>query len=243
MLKITADEVNFLVHQYLEETGYKHTAFTFRYESNIEKSPINDLHVPPSMLLMYLEKALLLLQMETHLDKDDEVILCNQPFTLLNPHICAFKQVPIEKARPTHDDDFKRASTIPAPFTNPIRPEIQQHPPPTPDSQLFKPITTIMPSGVQQNVMSVTSHVNSQDGLVHTSMAGNVQAEVHQQMQIDTPRMEEKSTPIVNKPKEPEKIDPPAIPPQLKREPIIEEEKQSKHAVPVIMQGKKNAYC
>ena len=97
MLKITADEVNFLIHQYLEETGYKHTAFSFRHESNIDKSALNDSHIPPTMLLMYLEKALLMLQMETHLDKDDEVILCNQPFSLLSPHICNYSRSNIEQ--------------------------------------------------------------------------------------------------------------------------------------------------
>lgn len=100
MLKITAEEVNFLVHQYLEETGYKHTAFTFRHESGIDKSALNSDHtIPPSMLLMYLEKALLMLQMETHLDKDEEVIPCNHPFTLLTPHICGYSKPTMEKSQ------------------------------------------------------------------------------------------------------------------------------------------------
>jgi transducin (beta)-like 1 len=88
MLKIIANDINFLIYQYLEETGYKHTAFTFHQESRIPEDILNNTSIPPGMLLMYLEKALLLLQMETHLDKDEEVITCNQPFTLLNPHVC-----------------------------------------------------------------------------------------------------------------------------------------------------------
>jgi len=88
MLKIAVNEINFLIYQYLEEMGYKHTAFTFHQESRVPENILNNTNIPPGMLLMYLEKALLLLQMETHLDKDEDEITCNQPFTLLTLHEC-----------------------------------------------------------------------------------------------------------------------------------------------------------
>ena len=96
---IAGEEVNFLIYQYLEETGYKHTAFMFDCETRISRSSCQDRHIPPGMLLMYLEKALLLLQMEMHLDKDEEFVVCNQPFSLLNPHRCAYKSRPAAQAR------------------------------------------------------------------------------------------------------------------------------------------------
>jgi len=149
MLKITAEEVNFLVHQYLEETGYKHTAFTFRFESNIEKSSLNDSHVPPSMLLMYLEKALLMLQMETHLDKDDEVILCNQPFTLLSPHICGYSKTTIEKTHMAPDDPSKRAPNPLAFQGPPLRLEMHPYLVPTQtDTQSSKPSVNLAPQTI-----------------------------------------------------------------------------------------------
>ncbi len=120
MLKITAEEVNFLVHQYLEETGYKHTAFTFRYESGIDKSALNDAHIPPSMLLMYLEKALLMLQMETHLDKDEEVVPCNHPFTLLTPHVCGYTKPSIEKPQIAQHEDPLRRPQVAQLLQNPV---------------------------------------------------------------------------------------------------------------------------
>lgn len=95
MLKITAEEVNFLICQYLDEAGYKHSAFTFRQESKLPEDSFSSSNIPPGMLLMYLEKALLLLQMETHLDLDEDVIVCNQPFTLLSPHICGYPRANI----------------------------------------------------------------------------------------------------------------------------------------------------
>lgn len=110
MLKITAEEVNFLVYQYLQESDYKHTAFAFQFESNVHKSSYNESQLPSGMLLMFLEKALLLLEMETHLDKDDELIVCNQPFTLLNPHICSYKSISIDPEKTPLEDPTKKLS-------------------------------------------------------------------------------------------------------------------------------------
>jgi transducin (beta)-like 1 len=108
MLKITAEEVNFLVFRYLEENGYKHSAFAFKFESNLHKSCYNEAQVAPGKLLMFLEKGLLLLLMETHISKDEEdLILCNQSFSLLNPHICPNKNFLSNKT--AMDDNAKRA--------------------------------------------------------------------------------------------------------------------------------------
>ena len=67
MLKITGEEVNFLIYQYMEESGYKHSAFTFQNEASLGGSQYDRYQLAPGMLLLFLEKALLLLQMETHL--------------------------------------------------------------------------------------------------------------------------------------------------------------------------------
>ena len=170
MLKITADEVNFLVYQYLEETGFKHTAFTFRHESTIDKSALNDSHIPPSMLLMYLEKALLMLQMETHLDKDDEVILCNQPFTLLSPHSCGYTRTNIDRS---HDDPAKRPipPQIPMHIAPESLPKMNQIPPPVP-AQL-------------QSSMPVSAPGMHPQGGVRAAEP------IQDKMQIDTPKLRE----------------------------------------------------
>lgn len=110
MLKITAEDVNFLVNQYLEETGFKHTAFTFRTEAKISESVLNKPNIPPGLLLMYLEKGLLLLQMETHLDKDDEMITCGQPMTLIAPHVCGCTRTNTNQVQ---DDPLRQMEDVP----------------------------------------------------------------------------------------------------------------------------------
>lgn len=40
------------------------------------------------MLIVFLEKALTLIHMETHLDDNEDIKVCKQPYTLLSPHTC-----------------------------------------------------------------------------------------------------------------------------------------------------------
>ncbi len=214
MLKITAEEVNFLVHQYLEETGYKHTAFTFRHESNIDKSPLNEAHIPPSMLLMYLEKALLMLQMETHLDKDDEVILCNQPFTLLSPHVCGYSRTTIDRS---HDEPAKRTLPVQIPMQVPMHGSTLSEP--LPKVTIAIP-PSVQPQPVHASVPQPQSSMPIQTAPV-TLPQGTAQPD---RMQIDTPKL------VKDEPKVPK--DPPAPP---KESGGMEEEKHAAKPVKPIV--------
>ena len=53
---------------YLSFLGYSHAAFTLKNETNISDGKYNQYQIGPGMLILYLEKALLLMQMETHLN-------------------------------------------------------------------------------------------------------------------------------------------------------------------------------
>lgn len=48
----------------------------------------NNFHIPAGMLIVFLEKALTLIHIETHVN-DDELSPCTEPFTLLSPHHCS----------------------------------------------------------------------------------------------------------------------------------------------------------
>jgi len=41
------------------------------------------------MLIVFLEKALTLIHIETHYREGDDMVVCNEPFSLLNPHHCS----------------------------------------------------------------------------------------------------------------------------------------------------------
>lgn len=80
MLKITAEEVNFILYQYLHESGkccppyllifigFQHSAFVFAQEANMHENKYNQYRIPSGLLVVFLEKALTLIHMEVHLD-------------------------------------------------------------------------------------------------------------------------------------------------------------------------------
>eukprot|EP00742_Colponemidia_sp_Colp-10_P002767 GILJ01002957.1.p1 GENE.GILJ01002957.1~~GILJ01002957.1.p1 ORF type:complete len:498 (+),score=66.24 GILJ01002957.1:214-1707(+) len=91
-MSITSDEVNFLVYRYLLESGFRHAAYTFGYESLIAKSNIKAADVPPGALVSFLQKGLQYIEIEAHLADSGKEIHCDQPFTLLTPHTCRLKE-------------------------------------------------------------------------------------------------------------------------------------------------------
>lgn len=72
-MSITADEVNFLVFRYLQESGFHHSAYSFGYESMIHKSNINGGDVPPGALISFIQKGLQYLELEANLNDDGTV--------------------------------------------------------------------------------------------------------------------------------------------------------------------------
>ena len=82
MLKITAEEVNFIIYQYLNESGtsvlvsifnikiiigFQHSAYAFSQEAQMHENKYHNYRIPAGLLIVFLEKALTLIHMETHL--------------------------------------------------------------------------------------------------------------------------------------------------------------------------------
>jgi len=64
-LSVTAEEVNFLVYRYLQESGFAHSAFSFAHESLVGRTrPRNSSSIPPGALVMFLQKGLQYIGME-----------------------------------------------------------------------------------------------------------------------------------------------------------------------------------
>ncbi|ETV95279.1 hypothetical protein H310_11180 [Aphanomyces invadans] len=91
-MAITSDEVNFLVYRYLQESGFSHAAFTFAYESQLAKSSVISTEVPPGALISFIQKGLLYVGIEAHVNEDGTERECEADITLLNPHICRVAQ-------------------------------------------------------------------------------------------------------------------------------------------------------
>ena len=64
-LSVTAEEINFLVYRYLQESGFAHSAFLFAHESLVGRTrPRNSSSIPPGALVMFLQKGLQYVGME-----------------------------------------------------------------------------------------------------------------------------------------------------------------------------------
>jgi hypothetical protein len=53
----------------------------------MKENRFKSFHIPAGMLIIFLEKALTLIHIETHIG-DEELSQCVEPFTLLTPHHC-----------------------------------------------------------------------------------------------------------------------------------------------------------
>ncbi len=89
--RCAATEINLLIYRYLSESGFAHSAFTFAHESLVARSVVSDAEVPPGALIAFLQKGLQYVEIETHLQEDGSERACDEPFTMLAPHVCRLK--------------------------------------------------------------------------------------------------------------------------------------------------------
>ncbi|KAL7615275.1 hypothetical protein Lser_V15G07465 [Lactuca serriola] len=103
MSSITAAELNYIVHRYLTESGFKHTAFNFGFEAAINKSTIDGTKVPRGALVTIVQKGIRYLEMEANLnDNDTEVdedFSFIQPFDLITKNVNQLRQIVQERRK------------------------------------------------------------------------------------------------------------------------------------------------
>ena len=68
-MSISSDEVNYLVYRYLQESGFTHAAYTFGYESYIQKTSIAGTDLPPGALISFIQKGLQYLELEANINE------------------------------------------------------------------------------------------------------------------------------------------------------------------------------
>ena len=73
-MSLTSDELNNHVYRYLLESGYTHTAFSFANESLVTKANINGADVPPGSLISFVQKGMMYVEIEQHIDDNGEEI-------------------------------------------------------------------------------------------------------------------------------------------------------------------------
>ncbi|PFH52342.1 hypothetical protein AMATHDRAFT_57411 [Amanita thiersii Skay4041] len=88
-IRITADEINCLVYAFLLDSGFTHSAFTLRAESQLDRSPLFHKHIVRGQLVELLCKALLYLEVEHHWRNSQVTLNCTAEFSLLDSHQCS----------------------------------------------------------------------------------------------------------------------------------------------------------
>ncbi|KAF9581707.1 Transducin (beta)-like 1 X-linked receptor 1 [Lunasporangiospora selenospora] len=103
-MSVTSEEINYLIFRYLQESGFVHTGFAFQNESHIHKSEYRNANVLPGALVNILQKGLLYIDLELHVNEDGTERECTGPVSLIGAHRCD-KQ----PKKPKREDDIGRS--------------------------------------------------------------------------------------------------------------------------------------
>ncbi|KAJ1927436.1 hypothetical protein IWQ60_002943 [Tieghemiomyces parasiticus] len=125
-MSISSEEVNYLVLRYLRESGFKHAAFSFQYESQLDQDAFQDQPVKPGALLSVLQRGLQYLSLEAHLNDDGTVRPCSAEFRLLGDHVC--EAGPVKKRNGRQGSDGRVPSPIPSVPVRSRREEARREP-------------------------------------------------------------------------------------------------------------------
>ncbi|KAE8212075.1 hypothetical protein CF327_g4243 [Tilletia walkeri] len=98
----SSSEINLLVYHYLKESGFYHSCFSLRHEGRLDDEPLSrEAIVEPGQLVRILQKGLLFLAVEAHVNEDGSEKPCSAPFRLVGPpHVCDGVQRPQIAKRP-----------------------------------------------------------------------------------------------------------------------------------------------
>ena len=75
-MSITSDELNYLIHRYLQESGFTHSAFAFGNEACVNQSYLNSTPslVPPGALISIAQKGLQFVEAEMSITADGKLL-------------------------------------------------------------------------------------------------------------------------------------------------------------------------
>jgi transducin (beta)-like 1 len=99
----TASQVNLLIYHYLKESGFHHACFSLRHEARLDEDPLSkEAVIEAGQLVKYLQKGLLYMTVEAHVNSDGTEKPCSAPFSLIGPpHICDGVPRPIPSKEPS----------------------------------------------------------------------------------------------------------------------------------------------
>ncbi|KAL9934094.1 hypothetical protein V8E36_007176 [Tilletia maclaganii] len=119
----SASEINLLIYHYLKESGFYHACFSLRHESRLDDEPLSrEAIIEPGQLVRILQKGLLFLAVEAHINEDGTEKPCSAPFHLIGPpHVCDGQPRPAVAKRPRRLTPTPSPPPQPAPQSAPLQ--------------------------------------------------------------------------------------------------------------------------
>ncbi|KAF5356571.1 hypothetical protein D9758_008278 [Tetrapyrgos nigripes] len=104
---IQPPEINWLIYNYLKESGFDNTAWTLKKEAHLENRPCTSIHVWRGELVELLLKSLVYIDTELHWHLEREGDSCRNPIPLLEwrRHKCS---EPRHQLGPSNDNQSRR---------------------------------------------------------------------------------------------------------------------------------------
>ncbi|GFQ03865.1 F-box-like/WD repeat-containing protein tbl1xr1 [Phtheirospermum japonicum] len=95
MTSLSAAELNYIIYRYLQESGFTHSAFNFRFEAGINNLPIDGDSVPPAALVKLVQTGLQFKEMEANAenDADDEDFCFLPPMDLITKDVSELQKI------------------------------------------------------------------------------------------------------------------------------------------------------
>jgi len=113
---VTADEINYLVYRYLQESGFSHAAFAFGNETRVAESRIDGSQVPAGALISFLQRGLAYIEIESSFTGQPSSAVEGARSLLQVHRILSQPRVPEtpEAASKKGEDEFVEPQVIPS---------------------------------------------------------------------------------------------------------------------------------
>lgn len=148
---LSASQINLLIYHYLKESGFHHSCFNFRHESRLDDEPLShEAVVEPGRLIQVLEKGLLYMSVEAHIDDDGREKSCSAPFSIIGPeHVCdgIAKSSRSQSGKPSEIPPRLTPSPQPQPAVRMVETSVQTQP----EREVVSRASSVAPSNEESN--------------------------------------------------------------------------------------------
>jgi len=106
-MSFSSNDVNLLIYRYMQESGFTHSAFAFKNESQISDETLASEKTRRGVLINFIQKGLVYTEIESHIKPDGGEVNCRQPFSITQEHVCKEEKAPLVSAATASDGVYE----------------------------------------------------------------------------------------------------------------------------------------